>query len=166
MTKLVALKLRERGNTPRGMKKAFNAASKAAWYQVALYFHRNLMEKRFSPEHAREAGYAHRKGELLPRGSKAFQKSYTGRKLRMYHHMNPLQFTGDTRAAVKRAVSIDSTAKGGKAAYRGASKFSFRHPKSKIRMSEEFQRITAREAVELGEYYDQQLDLKLAEQDK
>lgn len=40
----------------------------------------------------------------------------------------------------------------------GASKFSFKHPKSKIRMHEEFRRILPREADELGQYYDEQLD--------
>ena len=163
--KFVTMKLRDRGLTPRGMKRAFNAASKAAWYLVAKYFHEYYRKARFTEEHAREAGYAARKGELIPRGSKAFQRSYTGRKLRMKHHTRPLEFSGETKEAVKQA-SITSTSKGGKAAYAGASKFNFRHPKSKIRMSEEFSRITKREAQELGEYYDEQLDIKLAELNK
>ena len=162
--KLVSIQVKERGNTPRGMKKAFNAASKAAWYMVALLFHKDYRPRRFTNEHAREAGYAARKGELLTRGTKAFARSYTGRKLRMKGHTRPLEFSGKTKEKVK-AASISSTFKGGKAAYRGASKFNFRHSKSKIRMSEEFSRITSREAKELGEYYDQQLDIKLAEQD-
>ena len=159
-----AIQVRERGNTPRGMKKAYRAASKKAWYAVALRFHVEMRDKRFTPEHAREAGYTLRKGEGQPRESKSFRQSYTGRKLRMKGHTNPLEFSGETRRAV-RTTSITATSNGGKASYRGASKFNFRHPKSRVRMSEEFRRITRAEAIELGTYYDQQLDKFLAEQD-
>jgi hypothetical protein len=165
MAKFLTIKTRERGNTPRGMKRAFNAASKSAWYDVAVRFHAEYRDKRFTEEHAREAGYGHRKGELMARGTKAFRQSYTGRKLRIKGHTRPLEFSGETRQLVRMA-SISSTAKGGKAAYAGASKFNFKHPKSKIRMSEEFRRVTAKEAEALGQYYDQRLDQHLAEQDK
>lgn len=166
MASLVTIKVRERGNTPRGMKRAFNNASKAAWYATAMEFHRNYRDKRFTLEHAREAGYAHRKGELLTRGSAAFRRSYTGRKLRLKQHMNPLEFSGDTRKAMRRGVGVTSTNKGGKAAYRGASKFNFHPPRSRVRMAEEFRRITQAEAVELAAYYDRQLDSELKALDR
>lgn len=165
MASLVTIKVRERGNTPRGMKRAFNNASKAAWYATAMEFHRNYRDKRFTIEHAREAGYAHRKGELIARGSAAFRRSYTGRKLRIHGHTNPLEFSGETRKAV-RLANISSTNKGGKAAYRGASKFNFNPPRSRVRMSEEFRRITQAEAVELAAYYDRQLDSELKALDR
>jgi hypothetical protein len=164
MAKLITMAIRDRGNTPRGMKRAFNAASKAAWHDTAVEFHRNYRDKRFTPAHAAEAGYMSRKGEQIPRGTKAFRQSYTGRKLRKFGHTNPLEYSGETRRKV-RSASISSTSKGGKAAYAGASKFNFRHSRSKIRMSEEFQRITAREAESLGQFYDQRLDYHLAQQD-
>lgn len=165
MPSLVTIKTRDRGNTPRGMKRAFNEASKAAWKDTAWEFHGSYRDKRFTAEHAREAGYAFRKGELLPRGTKAFRRSYTGQKLRIHKHTRPLEFSGDTRRAV-RATSISSTNKGGKAAYRGASRFNFRHPKSKIRMNEEFTRITRQEAGELAAFYDRRLDARLAQIDR
>ncbi|QDV22921.1 hypothetical protein [Aureliella helgolandensis] len=161
----IAVQVRERGATPRRMKTAYTAASRKAWHAVALRFHTEYRDKRFTEEHAREAGYVRRKGELLPRDSKAFRRSYTGRKLLLKGHTRPLEFSGKTRRAV-RAVSISETSKGGKAAYRGANTFNFRHPKSNIRMSDEFRFITPREARELGEYYDLQLDRFLAEGDK
>lgn len=164
---LMTIKVRERGNTPRGMKRAFNEASKAAWRDTAIEFHRNYRDKRFTAAHAREAGYGFRKGELIPRGTKAFRQSYTGRKLRIHKHTNPLQFRahGGTRDAIKFA-SISATHKGGKASYRGASVFNFRHPKSRIRMSDEFRRITDRESRELAEFYDSRLDEHLAAMDR
>lgn len=160
-----AIKIRERGNTPRGLKRAFNAASARAWHATALEFHTRYRDRRFTEEHAREAGYAHRKGELIPRNTKAFRQSYTGRKLRIHGHTRPLEFTGETRRAV-RAASISSNSKGGRASYRGASKFNFRHPKSKIRMGEEFRRITRNEALELATFYDRRLDQYLKEADQ
>lgn len=165
MSFLGAITIRERGNTPRGMKRAFNVASAAAWMDTAKEFHEHYRDKRFTTEHAREAGYAFRKGELIPRGTKAFQRSYTGQKLRIKKHTRPLEFSRETRNAV-RFANVSSNSKGGKAAYRGASKFNFRHPRSKIRMSEEFRRITRQEANELAEFYDRRLDAHLAEQDR
>ncbi len=157
--------IRDRGTTPRGMRKAYSAAARAAWFATALRFHTVYRDRRFTEEHAREAGYARRKGELLARGSKAFQRSYTGRKLRLFGHTRALEFSGETRNKM-RAASISSTRTMGKAAYPGASKFSFRHPKSKIRMQEEFRRILPREADELGQYFDEQLDAELTKLDK
>lgn len=156
--------IRDRGTTPRGMLKAFNAASRAAWFLTALLFHSVYRDRRFSEEHARQAGYGRRKGELLARGSAAFRRSYTGRKERMFGHTRPLEFSGETRAKM-RTASISSTRSMGKAAYPGASKFSFKHPKSKLRLHEEYRRILPQEADELGQYYDQQLDLELKKQD-
>ncbi len=123
-----------------------------------------MRDARFTEAHARAAGYAHRKGELLPRDTAAFRRSYTGRKLRMFGHTRPLEFSGETRNKV-RAASINATNKMGRAAYPGASKFNFRHPKSKIRMNEEFTRLLPHEVEQLGEYYDQQLDIELKKLD-
>ena len=158
----IVARIRDRGATPRKMRPAFNSASKLSWYATALEFHQSLRDKRFTEQHARAAGYAHRKGELLPRGSKAFRQSYTGRKLRMFGHTRPLEFSGETRRKV-RFARISSGHRFGRIAYPGASKFNFRHPRSRIVMSEEFRRITQAEAQYLGEIYDADLDKRLAD---
>ena len=158
MTSLITITVRDRGATPRGMKRVFNNAQKEAWRDVAWRFHEQYRDKRFTSEHAAEAGYMKRKGELIPRNSKAFRQSYTGRKLRIHGHTNPLEFSGATRRALKWA-SVSSTSKGGKAAYAGARVFNYLPPRSKIRMGDEFRRITPREAIELGRYFDERLDL-------
>jgi hypothetical protein len=165
VTSLVTIQVRERGSTPRGMKKAVNAAQKEAWADVAWRFHEQYRDKRFTPEHALEAGYLKRKGELIPRNTKAFRQSYTGRKLRIHKHTNPLMFSGDTKKAMKWA-SVSSTSKGGKAAYSGARAFNFLPPRSRIRMGDEFRRILPREAMELGRYFDERLDLHLKKLDQ
>lgn len=162
----MAIGIRQRGPIGRGMRKAVNAASKVAWHKTAEYFHLYLRDERFTEEHARAAGYTLRKGEGQPRGSKAFARSYTGRKLRSQGHTRPLEFTGDTRRAMNLGFNIKSTSKGGRVAYRSASKFSFRHPKSQIRMSEEFRRLLPSEVAELGRIYDDELDKGLAKETK
>lgn len=165
----MAIRVRDRGNTPRGMKRAFNNASKQAWYDTAVYFHRHLRDKRFTPEHARKAGYSARKGQNLPRGSKRFKRSYFGRKLLSkfgggYGKADPLVWSGDTRRAVQRG-NASSTSKGGKMAYAGARVFNYRLRKSRIRMNEEFRRFTPDEVIELANYYDNQLDHYLKAED-
>ncbi len=84
------------GDTSRN-EACLQRSQKEAWRDVAWEFHTNYRDKRFTPEHAIAAGYTRRKGELIPRDTKAFRQSYTGRKLRMFGHTNPLQFSGDTR---------------------------------------------------------------------
>lgn len=129
---------------------------------TAEYFDLHLRDKRFTEEHAREAGYMRRKGELQPRGSKAFHRSYTGQKLARKGHTRPLEFSGDTRRAMNASATYSSTSNGGRVKYSGAKNFNYRHPKSQIRMGEEFRRITDSESVELARVFDQQLDKYLA----
>lgn len=158
----MAITVRERGPVPRGMRKAFNAASKRAWADVGVYFHEHLREARFTEEHARAVGYTRRRGEAMPRGTKAFRRSYTGRKLQRFGHTRPLEFTGDTRRAM-RTATLAPTSKGVKVRYPGARAFNFRHPQSQVRMNEEFRRLTHAETMLLAEVYDRQLDLYLNE---
>lgn len=153
----VAIAVKDRGPIGRGLKKAYNEASKKAWYDSALFFHTDLRERRFDPAHQRAAGFAKRKGEGMVFGSKEFKRSYTGQKLRRFGHTRALEFTGGTRKAI-RQTSISSTSNLGKAAYRGASKFSFKHPKSKIRMWDEFRRLLPDEINAIAKVYDQALD--------
>lgn len=138
----------ERGPTPRGFRKAFNAASKESWNKTGAYFHEHMRDARFTNRHATAAGYAERK------------KTYTWRKFQSKGHTRPLEYSGETRRAV-RAANISSTSSGNRVAYPGARKFNFRHPKSDINMAEEFSRVTQAEANELAKVYDNDLDQRL-----
>lgn len=167
----MAIQVRDRGNTPRGMKRAFNAASKESWHGTAIYFHENLREERFTPEHALKAGYVKRRGQNMSPTDKGYYRQYYGRKLRNPRQgggpgkANPLWKTGKTRQAV-RFARISSTSKGGKAAYSGANVFNYRNPKSQVRMNEEFRRIIPDEAIKLASVYDASLDDHLKTQDE
>lgn len=144
----VKFTVRERGATPRGFKKAYNAASKESWHEAGVYFHTHFRDQRFTHRHATAAGYTKRK------------RQYEMRKLKKYGHTRPLEFTGRTRRAV-RAATISSTSSGAKVRYPGARVFNFRNPKSQVNMLLEFTSVTQEEANELAAHYDRKLDIGL-----
>lgn len=161
------IKVRERGATPRGMAKMMNIIKRrAALKGMAHYFHEHLRAKRFTSEHGATAGYHKRKGEGMPRGSKQFRRSYTGKKLRKYGHTLPLVHSGESREAAKSAnlsATATSNSTTARAAYPGLRKFNWRHPKSRINMALEFRQITKYEAAWLAKSYDEELDRGLGE---
>lgn len=144
----VTYQIRDRGPTPRGMKKIINQEMKASWFETGVHFHATMSDNRFTHAHATEAGYGRR------------SRNYELKKLKTHGHTYPLEFTGETRRLV-RTANITSTSKGGRVAYRGARKFNFRNPKSQINMVEEFSRVTRSEADELTRFYDADLDKRL-----
>ncbi|MCA9270967.1 MAG: hypothetical protein KDA41_20945 [Planctomycetales bacterium] len=160
-----AITFKERGATPRGMAKRLNVHKRAAGQLMGNYFHRNLVDKRFTEPHAQEAGYTKRKGESIPRGDKRFRRSYTGRKLRKYGHTRPLEFSGETRQRIRAYANITATSTSRhttvKVAYPGARRFNLRHPKSRINMALEFRRIVPSEFTPLARVYDADLEQRL-----
>lgn len=140
----------DRGATPRGMRKAYNAAAKEAWAETGLLFHKEMSDKRFTHRHATEAGYQKRTSK------------YELRKLRQFGHTNPLEFTGRTRRMV-RTASITSVSKGVSVRYGGANTLNFRNPKANkpIDMAAEFRTVTEVEANELAKFFDKNLDARL-----
>ena len=151
------IRVRDRGATPRNLRKVYTAAAKTTWKKVGLYFHKNLRDRRFTELHARQANYRRRKGEGMPRDSKGWRNSYTGRKFAKHGHTRPLEFSGETRRLV-RSANISVTSKGAKVKYAGARKFNFKHPKSQIRMREEFSRVLSSEADAMAGVFDGGLD--------
>lgn len=147
--------IKERGATPRRMRRAFNNASKQSWNEAGLYFHQTYRPKRFTVAHGKEAGYRPRSGDELPFGSKQFWRSYVGRKLKYKHTRAPLVWSGQTRRAVQ-AARISTTSQGASVRYSGARVLNF-HPD----LAKEFRRIIPREARQLGRIYDRGLDRRL-----
>ncbi|TWU66451.1 hypothetical protein [Crateriforma conspicua] len=150
--------VRDRGTTPRSLRKVWTASSAEAFATAGQYFHDHFRDRRFTEAHARAAGYKRRKGELQAYGSKAFWRSYTGRKLKYQGHMRPLEYSGKTRDRIKTMYRITSNSKRGRVTYRGANTFSRRHAKSQIRMQDEFRRLLPEELIQLGQVYDAKLD--------
>lgn len=144
----VTYKIRDRGPTPRGMRTAFNASSKASWYEAGVHYHTEMTDRRFTNRHASLAGFEPRK------------RTYEFRKFKEQGHTRPLEYSGESRRQVK-AAAISSTSKGARVRYAGARKFNFRHPESSINMAEEFTRVLPSEADELAQVYDRDLDQRL-----
>ena len=159
-----AITVRDRGVTPRGLARQMRKAQAEAWEDTGLEFQRSYVAARFTVKHAREAGYEKRKGDELAWGSKQWRRSYMGIKWARRRHQNPLEFTGETYwATIKKSGSkLDANSNRAQLTFVGARKLSFCHPKSKIRMQDEFRRITPREARELAKFYDGALDRILA----
>lgn len=172
----MTIKIRERWGTERGLMAAHKKASKEAWMAAGTMWHLTFRDKRFTPAHAKKAGYAKRSGEEQGTSGKAFWRSYTGRKLRTKGHRNPLQWSGEVRKRV-RSATITATgtkyfgvgvyAPGGgfnqsgcRVAYPGASKLNFKG-KSKIDMADEFRRIIPDEAEAIARTYDRIYDSKI-----
>lgn len=159
---LSGIKVTELGVVPRNLRKSVNASLKEAWSDTGEVFHREYREKRFTEEHAREAGYYKRKGQNLPFDSRGWRRMYYGRKYRSAKMGGgkdmalPLVKSGETRELV-RSASITSTSQGVKVRYSGARKLNYRNAKSRIRMNEEFTRITEKEADSLSVTLDERL---------
>jgi len=155
-----AIVVKERGATPRNLRKAYTAGSKTSWATAGKWYHANRRDLRFTTSHARKAGYAPRRGEEPGLSQREFWSSYTGIKQRKWGHRRPLEFSGETRRLV-RAVSVSSTSKSVRLGYAGARKFNFRNPHSQVQMADEFRRLTPDEPALIGKQYDIALDAEL-----
>ena len=144
----------EKRNTPRLLLKQHNDNARRSYQEIGGMFLRDMVLVRFTAAHAQEAGYVKRKGELLPPGSKAFKRSYSGKKFKRFGHMRPLEFSGDTKREIKQGAHVKVTKNGARVVFPAARKFNLRHPTSQIRMNEEFRSITTREAQTLGQAFD------------
>lgn len=140
--------VRDRGPTPRRMQKVYTAGSKKAWFEAAKYYHGTYRPKRFTEGHALAAGYKKRSDEDLPFGSKAFWRSYIGRKIRIKKHRHPLEWSGRTREGSKFAT-IATTRLDARVKYPNVRVLNFRPG-----LQDEFRRLLSDEAKQLGRVYD------------
>jgi hypothetical protein len=154
---LSKITVRERGNTPRRFWKSWTAAVREGWRAAGELWHEQFRPKHFTHAGAREYGYLPRKGE---RGNEeGFRRSYTGRKLHKFGHTYPLVYTGESMR-LTRMQDVRPTSKGVRVVYR-AYKFNFRHPRSRIRMREEFTRISRREERDIRRAIDNRLQAEM-----
>ncbi len=144
---MFAIQIKERKKPVRKLLKAHNAASKTAYRETAMHFHKHMTPDRFTYQHGREAGYEPRKGDTAPYGSKEYWRSYAGRKKKTKGHRDPLVWEGVSRAQARRA-QVTSTSKQARLRYRIRA-FTW-HPKYKV----EFVKILPRELIKLGRVFD------------
>lgn len=137
--------IKDRGATPRGMRRIHGVAAKKSWWATGLLYHGEMYEKRFTHSHATAAGYTKR------------SVKYLIRKAQKYGHTYPLVFSG-TAQRKTRTANITSTSTGAKVAYPGARVFNFRNPKSQVNMVVEFTTILQSEADLLAKKFDATYD--------
>lgn len=151
---MLKLNFKERGTVPRKMIPRHNDAKRIAFREIAEYYHTRFTPKRFTRAHGRAAGYSARSGENLPYGSKAYWRSYTGRKHRQIGEISPFVWSGTTRRA-SRSVNIVVTTKGARLRYRmNALNF---HPKLLL----EFLKMLPEESQRLSDLWDKAYNREL-----
>ena len=113
--------------------------------EALVYHHQKHIPKHFTAAGAEEYKYMARKGDKMPRGTKRFNRSYVGRKLKKYGHTRPLEFSG-TSKRLTRVRDVRVTSKRGRLILPPG--FNRKHPKSRIRMRDEITAVpTSEEAV-------------------
>lgn len=134
-------------NIGRSLRKRYVEASEPSWDETGQHFHLQMRPKRFTPKHAKDAGYIKRKA------------NYTKRKFKKFGHRNPLQWSGELKRQVQTA-NIKARSGTGRLGGQGgvsltyrARVFNVRNPNTKINMADEFRRITDRESSLLGLYF-------------
>lgn len=148
---LKAITVVEKGAVPRRLQPAHTRASRVAYYVIGREFHEKMMPKRFTVAHGLEAGYRKRKGEEAGTDTKAFFKSYTGRKVKIKGHRKPLVWSGETE---KRARSVNLVV----TPQLARLKYNLPQLNRRPWMNDEIRRILPREIAELSKVWKQAYD--------
>lgn len=153
------IRIIQTGATPELTMKEWSKCTEAAWRAAGKFWHEELREKHFTKAGAQEYGYAPRKGEGL--SGKAFWRSYTGRKLRMFGHTKPLVWSGRGEAGTRRQDI--KPGRDGNQPYSWvvitlhSPVFNFRNPKSNVDMRKELRTVSDRETIQIGLVYQRAL---------
>lgn len=171
---MLSITIKERGFCGQALIREHKNCSKFAWLEAGKFWHMTFRDRRFTTAHAKAAGYAPRQGESSGITNKAFWSSYTGQKLKKFHHKNPLQWSGDVRNRVKSATitatntkyfgfgSAASSSGGGvRIAYPGASKLNYRRWPSSPHMADEFRKVIPSEFEPVARVYDTALEAQM-----
>ena len=149
------IEIKEIGAVPRNMKRIHRTAAKSGYEAAATEFHQRFAPLRFTTAHANAANYKPRSGSNLPYGSKAYWRSYVGRKQRggmgRPGTTAPLVWTGETRDAARMAT-IAATSN------RGEARYTLRKLNWIPWAREEFTRVLGAEAAALGQVFNRRYD--------
>jgi len=131
-----------------------------SWTPPLLKWKRDFRPIHFTDRGFHRYGYTPRKGQNLPRGSKAFWRSYFGQKLRRKKHSLPLVWSGELRDVTDRGY-IRATGKSGKYVMPGAQKANFRAVGSSVYMREELTRVIPAEQRAMAREMDREMVRRL-----
>lgn len=141
----------------------WNRIQKEEFARVGYQWGEDYRPLHFTEGASQRYGYMARKGERLPRGSKAYKRSYTGRKEATKGHTRPLVYSGKSEQA-SEAYRVRGIGQGDAAGARVSMltpTLNYRHPKSQIRMADELRSTTPAEENELGRFLEARIALRL-----
>ena len=127
--------------------KSKNAAAKATYEGMGLFWHENQLDKHFTHAGAREYNYAPR--QTAEPGARTFARSYTGQKLKKFGHTLPLVKTGQSRRLC-RIRDVRPSSKGARIVLH-ARTFNFKNALSFINMRQEVTSVSKTDEEQLGE---------------
>jgi hypothetical protein len=124
-----------------------NSLMRSCWYNIGTMWVREFRPKHFTEAGAHEYGYAPRVGESGRMSRKAFDKTYTGYKLRHYGHVDPLKYSGKSETATKAATinAIATKDRSGVTIKMNAPALNFRRKGSPINMRREMTELSENE---------------------
>lgn len=160
------IEVRERGATPGQTKRVFNRVSKSAWFDAALFDHNEHADDPFTEAGRLAGGFPKRRGQNLTPGSKAFKRSYYGRKFASAKlgggpgQALPNVFTGESR---RRAKFVRSTSTSGGFVNRYAvPRLNFKNPNTQVHPANEFRFRSPKQVQATADACDHSLDRRLA----
>jgi len=158
---LVVFSLRYTGPVPgiKGWRGILNRVKKAAYYAMALLWHTGIRPGHFTRAGAQRYGYAPREGQLGKTDRFGYWRSYTGRKHKQYHHVDPLRLTGRSLRAT-RTARITSTSRSARLAF-NAGKLALKRADLPD-MEQEFTVIDQADAERMAERWTRTLERELA----
>lgn len=163
-----AAKLKKYGVTKSGLRRHMRESLEAMgrhWHEHFLeehfqesayarygYYQRKGMDKVGIRERAiarltRRRGHAPSSAQIDAEAAFIFNRTYTRRKERQFHHNRPLAFTGGAMLEALGPIKLRGSSKQIRVVL--PSKFNFSHPNSRIRMRDEVTRLIPSEVVEL-----------------
>lgn len=157
---MARFKVKRDGITAGFGLRQLNTIAREVSQEVGLFWHRNYLDKHFTPAGAREYRAAV-PGSFVPRSGekgsgRRFQGSYQERKWKLFGHGNPLEYSGESHLWLK-FPRLRITATNAQSRLRillGAPNFNRfgsggRYGTSKVDMSKDITAITDRETEEM-----------------
>jgi len=138
----------ETGATPKIVKRHHSRLMRESFIYAGGRYHARYMALHFTTAGAAKYGYRPRAGERSGIGSRAFFRSYTGRKQREQKHVRPLVWSGvsETLARIRDVRATKTTGR----IVQHARGLNRRNPNSEINMVDEIRSVAADEAAEVA----------------
>lgn len=135
--------------SPEMLMKQFRPLLKEGLKAVGLFWHRTFLPKHFKPGAGRSYRYKPR------------TRAHVRRKLRLFGHRRPLEFTGKSKRMALREARVGGTSKRVKVKLRVPTYF-YQYREGAPNKAKELTKLTRAEAMELALFLDKDMGERLA----